>query len=84
MKHLIKENTILPSEMARAKGQSDEGRIIAELARDAPRTFIEFGFHPIEFNCAELARDPEWRGRLIDGTGARSKMPARCFLIASK
>ena len=72
MKHLIKENTTLRRlyyrlQMARAKGQSDEGRIIAELARDAPRTFIEFGFHPIEFNCAELARDPEWRGLLIDG-----------------
>ena len=34
-----------------------------------PTTLIQllFGFHPIEFNCAELARDPEWRGILIDG-----------------
>jgi hypothetical protein len=40
MKHLIKENTSLRRlyyclQMARAKGQSDESRIIAELPKDA-------------------------------------------------
>jgi hypothetical protein len=72
MRQMIKENTTLRRlyyrlQMARSKGQSDEGRIIADLTKGAPRTFVEFGFHPIEFNCAEMARDPEWRGLLIDG-----------------
>ncbi len=35
--------------------------------QEAPRTFVEFGFHPIEFNCLSLAKDPSWRGLLIDG-----------------
>jgi hypothetical protein len=69
---MIKENTALRRlyyrlRMARAKGQSDESLIISQLAKDTPRTFVEFGFHPIEFNCAELARDAEWQGLLIDG-----------------
>jgi hypothetical protein len=81
MRQMIKENTTLRRlyyrlRMARSKGQSDESRIIADLAKDAPRTFVEFGFHPIEFNCAELARDPEWRGLLIDGN-ARQVEDAR-------
>ena len=72
MRQMIKENTTLRRlyyrlQMARSKGQSDESRIIGDLAKDAPRTFVEFGFHPIEFNCAELARDPRWHGLLIDG-----------------
>lgn len=48
-------------------GQSDEGPILRSLCeeRDAPRTFVEFGFHPTEFNCAELVRD--FQGLLIDG-----------------
>lgn len=50
-----------------AASQSDENQIITMLAKDAPRTFVEFGFHPSEFNCASLASNPEWRGLLIDG-----------------
>jgi hypothetical protein len=72
MRRIFKEISTLRKlyyrlKMAGAKGQSDEGRIIADLAKDAPRTFVEFGFHPVEFNCAELARDSDWRGLLIDG-----------------
>ena len=72
MRKMIKENTALRRlyyrlRMARAKGQSDESLIISQLTKDTPRTFVEFGFHPIEFNCAGLARDAEWRGLLIDG-----------------
>jgi hypothetical protein len=57
---MIKENATLRRlyyrlQMARSMGQSDENLIIAKLAKDVPRTFVEFGFHPIEFNCAELA-----------------------------
>jgi hypothetical protein len=50
-------------------GQSDESRILIDLAaaQGAPKTFVEFGFHPIEFNCAALAQKPDWRGMLIDG-----------------
>jgi hypothetical protein len=71
MRRIFKESATLRRlycrlQRARAKGQSDESRIIADLAKDAPRTFAEFGFHPIEFNCAELSRNPEWRGLLID------------------
>jgi hypothetical protein len=81
MRRMIKENTALRRlyyrlQMLRSKGQSDEGRIIAELSKDAPRTFVEFGFHSIEFNCASLARDPQWRGLLIDGN-ARQVADAR-------
>jgi hypothetical protein len=61
MRQLLKQNTALRRlyyrlQMARAKGQSDEAEIIARLTETAPRTFVEFGFHPIQFNCAELAR----------------------------
>ncbi len=78
---MIKENTTLRRlyyrlQMARSKGQSDEGRIIADLTKGAPRTFVEFGFHPIEFNCAELARDDSWRGLLVD-SNARQVADAR-------
>jgi hypothetical protein len=84
LKHLIKENTMLRRlyyrmQMARAKGQSDETRIVSDLVRGAPRTFVEFGFHPIEFNCAAIARDPQWRGLLIDGN-ARQVADARAIL----
>jgi hypothetical protein len=80
---MIKENATLRRlyyrlRMARSRGQSDETLIIAELAKDVPRTFVEFGFHPVEFNCAELARDPEWRGLLIDGN-ARQVADARAL-----
>jgi hypothetical protein len=73
-------------QMRRAGGQSDEAQIISELARAAPRTFVEFGFHPAEFNCAMLARDPAWRGLLIDGNSqivadARALLPERIEVI---
>lgn len=49
------------------KGQSDEGTILRTLcqAQNAPKTFVEFGFHPSEFNCAELMED--FKGLLVDG-----------------
>lgn len=53
-----------------ARGEGDETEILSDLAarESAPRTFIEFGFHPVAFNCAALAYDPNWRGLLIDGS----------------
>jgi hypothetical protein len=71
------------------QGQSDEATAIVRLADrlDAPKTFIEFGFHPIEFNCALLVRDPEWSGLLIDGnplwvSDAKALLPKRIDAIA--
>jgi len=91
MRQMIKENTALRRmyyrlQKLRAKGQSDEARIIAALSKDAPRTFVELGFHPIEFNCAYLARDTTWRGMLIDGNArqvadARALFPSRIKIV---
>jgi hypothetical protein len=74
MRQLVKENAALRRlyyrlQMLRAKGQSNEAQIIDRLSTNAPRTFVEFGFHPIEFNCISLARRKDWRGLLIDGNG---------------
>lgn len=51
-------------------GQSDESQILVDLAHKhrAPKTFVEFGFHPIEFNCAALVQKSDWNGFLIDGS----------------
>jgi hypothetical protein len=93
MRQLIKKSTALRRlyyrlRMLRAEGQSNEGHIIKELSKDAPRTFVEFGFHPIEFNCAYLARDPDWYGLLIDAnrhqvSDARALFPDRIKIIES-
>jgi len=53
-------------QLLRAKGQSNENEIVARLAADAPKTFVEFGFHPAEFNCLPLARRNDWQGLLVD------------------
>jgi hypothetical protein len=70
------------------RGQSDETAALVRLARlvEAPKTFIEFGFHPTEFNCALIAKDPEWSGLLIDGNrywveDARVFLPKRIEAI---
>ncbi len=93
MRQVIGENTALRRwyyrlRMFRAKGQSDESQIIYDLAKDAPRTFVEFGFHPIEFNCAALARSADWQGLLVDGSArqvadARSLFADRIRIIES-
>jgi hypothetical protein len=94
MKEIIRSNTILRRLYYRVRifqgagGQSDEARIISDLAKstDAQKTFIEFGFHPIEFNCASLARSRDWQGLLIDGSArqvsdARSVLPKRIEIV---
>ncbi|MFK4534096.1 hypothetical protein [Bradyrhizobium ottawaense] len=83
MRQLVRENTALRRlfyrlQLRRARAQSDESAIITRLSFDAPKTFIEFGFHPIQFNCIELARSPEWSGLLIDGS-ARQVDDARAL-----
>lgn len=64
---------------AGARGQSNEGEILRALAEqeNAPRTFVEFGFHVAEFNCAELVHD--FDGLLIDGSRHQVE-DARIFL----
>jgi hypothetical protein len=49
-------------------GQSDEARILRRLVEgsDTPKTFVEFGFHPAEFNCSGLVSNHT--GLLIDGS----------------
>ena len=94
MKEIIKSNAILRRLYYRVKmfqgsqGQSDETRIISDLAQSsvAPKTFIEFGFHPVQFNCAALARDTNWHGMLIDGNSnqvadARALISARIKIV---
>jgi hypothetical protein len=91
MRSIIKEIPLLRRayyryKFQRPRSQSDETIIIARLAAHAPKTFIEFGFHPVEFNCAALARLPDWRGLLIDGNehqvdDARALLPANVEVI---
>jgi hypothetical protein len=52
MTQLIGKNAALrrvyyPLNRLRSKGQSNACQILSDLAQDAPRTFIEFWFHPI-------------------------------------
>lgn len=44
--------------------QSDESAILSRLAVNCPRTFVEFGFHPTEYNCIGLT---DFDGLLVDG-----------------
>jgi len=44
--------------------QSDESALLVGLTRGCPKTFVEFGFHPTEYNCIGLK---QFSGLLIDG-----------------
>jgi hypothetical protein len=91
MRQLIRENAALRRlyyrlQLRRARAQTDESAIIARLTTSAPRTFIEIGFHPIEFNSIDLARSLEWNGLLIDGSArqtqdARALFPDRISIV---
>jgi hypothetical protein len=61
------------------KSQSDEASILIGLARECPKSFVEFGFHPTQYNCIGLT---EFSGLLIDGDPdtvnlARAILPER-------
>jgi hypothetical protein len=43
--------------------QSNEAAILSRLAQGVPKTFVEFGFLPSEFNCSALS---DFSGLLID------------------
>jgi hypothetical protein len=49
------------------RSQTNEGALLKQLVGRVaiPKLFVEFGFHPVEFNCAELIGSFE--GLLIDG-----------------
>jgi hypothetical protein len=57
-------------------GQSDEATILADIAGDCPKTFLEFGFHPTEYNCIGLE---DFSGLLVDGDPGTVKL-ARAIL----
>lgn len=81
---MIRENAVLRRlyyrfQLLRADGQSDESAIIDRLAIDAPKTFVEIGFHPTEFNCIRLAKRTDWRGLLIDGSERQTEDARRLF-----
>lgn len=67
-------------------GQSDETAILARLISEtsAPRTFVQFGFHPVEFNCASLVN--EFDGLLVDGSvrqteNAAAILPPNIYVV---
>ena len=57
-------------------GQSDEAAILVNIARDCPKTFLEFGFHPTEYNCIGLEG---FSGLLVDGDPSTVRL-ARAIL----
>lgn len=57
-----------------AGSQSDESAIIKSLANGCPKTFIEFGFHPHEYNCIGLT---DFAGLLIDGDASTVSLAQR-------
>jgi hypothetical protein len=93
MRQIVRQNAALRRfyyrlKLLRAKGQSNEAQIIDRLSAGAPKTFVEFGFHPIEFNCISLARRKDWMGLLIDGSArqvddARALYPDRIKIVQS-
>jgi hypothetical protein len=65
--------------MSGGAGQSDESDILVRLACACPKTFVEFGFHPTEYNCIGLKT---FSGLLVDGDPetirlARTILPKR-------
>lgn len=91
MRRMVKKNTALRRlyyrmQKMKSASEADECAIIERLAANAPRTFVEFGFHPAEFNCVQLAKNPDWSGLLIDGNerlvkDARAIWPARLTMV---
>jgi len=57
-----------------ANSQSDESAILRSLAVNCPKTFVEFGFHPNEYNCIGLA---DFDGLLIDGDSSTVSLARR-------
>ena len=91
VRDLIRNSTALRRLYYRARllqprSEADERQILSRLTKGAPKTFVEFGFHPIEFNCVDFAKDPSWSGLLIDCSkrqvdDARSLWPSRLEFV---
>jgi hypothetical protein len=59
-----------------AASQSNEADILIALANSCPKTFVEFGFHPSEYNCVGLS---DFSGLMVDGDKGMVKL-ARAIL----
>src|SRR5579871_3025183 len=84
MRQLLKRRDFLRRiyyrmQLRRVGGQDGAGDLVAELASKGPKTFVEFGFDPTEFNCICLAKDPTWSGLLIDGSTRKVEDARRLF-----
>jgi len=57
------------------RSQGDEAEILLRLSRQfkTPRNFVEFGFHPLEYNCWKLSEDG-FDGLLIDGDSSTIRL----------
>ena len=66
---------------SRTNSQSNEAQIIDRLVAElnVPKAFIEFGFSGWEFNCINLARSPEWKGLLADGSAYNVTVAKKIF-----
>jgi len=51
--------------------QSNEGLILKAITKNCPKTFIEFGFHPAQYNCIKLS---DFVGLLIDADSDTVKL----------
>jgi hypothetical protein len=62
------------------QSQGDEADILMHLAQqfNVPHSFVEFGFHPCEYNCLNLSTIG-FDGLLIDGDDSTVRL-ARCLL----
>jgi hypothetical protein len=74
--------------IGRGRSQSNEGEILKQLigTENPPPTFIEFGFHPEEFNCIDLMG--RFQGLLVDGSAqsvatANAEFPEGIKAVAS-
>ena len=79
MKEVFKKSKFVSTQYAKLrkkfkpdilKSQNEEAQLLKKLLEhhpEIPKTFVEFGFSGWEFNCSEIALNPDWKGLLIDG-----------------
>lgn len=82
---LLKFAYRLARALAPRRSQSNEAEVLSALSRGVPNTFVEFGFHPSEFNCVSLT---DFSGLLIDGDAtsvrvAKLALPRRLRAVQS-
>jgi hypothetical protein len=82
---MLKFGYRLARTLATRKSQSNEAEILVRLSEGVPKTFVEFGFHPSEFNCAWLSG---FSGVLLDSDAtsvrvAKLALPRRIRAVKS-